>query len=227
MRDESLNTLYQHRFDPDEQARKLAVWKVLCEDFFSQFVDPNDTVLDLGAGFCEFINTIHAANRIAVDANPEIATFAAPGVKAICGKAEELSEIPSNSIDIAFSSNFFEHLPDKKVLSAVVESLHRVIKPNGKLMVMGPNVRYLPGAYWDYYDHHIPLTSRSVDELLFVNGFEVVMNLPRFLPYTIKGKLPAWPWLVKAYLAAKRVTFPLLGKQFFVLARKRPAAGGR
>jgi len=50
------------------------VWKVLCEDFFSQFVDPNDTVLDLDAGCCEFINTIQAANRITVDANPELAT---------------------------------------------------------------------------------------------------------------------------------------------------------
>jgi len=219
--DESLNVLYQHRFDVRERERKLAVWKVLCERFFSRHVGAQDTVLDLGAGFCEFINNIHAARRIAVDANPHIATFAAAGVETICCKAEDLTALAMESVDVAFTSNFFEHLPDKKALSAVVASLRRVLKPKGRLMVMGPNIRFLPGAYWDYFDHHIPLTDRSVGEMLHLNGFEVVVNLPRFLPYTIKGRLPTWPWLVRLYLRARWATFPLFGKQFFVLARKR------
>ncbi len=221
MRDEALDDLYQHRFDPDEQRRKLGVWRVLCESFFSRFIEPDETVLDVGAGFCEFINTIRAGHRIAVDANPRITSFAAPGVRAICCRAEAMVDVEANSVDTAFSSNFLEHLPDKQVLAAVVVELRRVVKPNGKLLLMGPNVRYLPGAYWDYFDHHIPLTERSLDELLCLHGFRVEMSLPRFLPYTLKQRLPTWPWLVRLYLAGGRLTFPLLGRQFLVLARKQ------
>lgn len=219
--DDSLNTIYQHRFDPSDQKRKLAVWKVLCDHFFARYVRPDDVVLDLGAGFCEFINNIRAARRIAVDANPQLSVYAAPGVEAVCCRAEELTGIAPESVDVVFTSNFLEHLPDKKTLELVVAAVHRVLRPGGHILVMGPNVRFLPGAYWDYFDHHIPLTERSLDEVLHLHGFQTVVSLPRFLPYTIKGRLPAWPWLVRAYLAFGRIAFRLAGRQFFVVAQKR------
>ena len=88
-------------------------------------------------------------------------------------------------------------------------------------MAMGPNIRLLPGSYWDYFDHHIPLTERSLEEILHIEGYQTVVSLPRFLPYTIKGRLPSWPWLVNAYLFCGPVAFRLAGRQFFVVAEKR------
>lgn len=215
-----VDALYRHRFDPAERAAKDAVWRVLCDEFFSRYVRTSDTVLDLGAGYCEFINHVTAARRIAVDANPDLASCAAPGVEAHVGLAQDLSFLADGSVDLAFTSNFLEHLPDKGTLSAVACELHRVLKPGGKLLIMGPNVKYLPGSYWDYYDHHIPLTEKSVAELLHLSGFKVEESLPKFMPYTVKSRLPRWSWIVRLYLRLGTAAFSLFGKQFFVVGSR-------
>jgi len=89
---------------------------------------------------------------------------------------------------------------------------------------MGPNIRVLPGAYWDYSDHHVPLSDKSVSEALLLHGFELRHVEPRFLPYTVKGAGPRWRWLVEAYLATRPLSSALLGKQFLIVAAKPAAA---
>jgi SAM-dependent methyltransferase len=218
-----LDALYRRRFSDVERQKKGEVWKVLCSEFFSQYVAPDAAVLDVGAGYCEFINHIAARRRIAVDANPEITQFASPEVEAVCTSASDIGFLPDNSIDVAFSSNFFEHLPNKAALTALVAELHRVLRAGGRLIVMGPNIAYVDGRYWDYYDHYIPLTEKSVEELLTTSGYRIEHSLPRFLPYTFKSKLPMWPWLVRLYLALGRISFPIFGKQFLIVAEKLSA----
>lgn len=218
--DLSLDTLYRLRFPQIGLRAKNDVWRVICTRFFSRYIPIDSTVVDIGAGYCEFINNIDAKRRIAVDANPDLGAFAATGVEVHCTTADTLDFLGDNSIDVVFSSNFFEHLPTKPALTRLTRQLLRVIKPGGRLMVMGPNIKCVAGDYWDYYDHHIPLTERSIVELLQICGFKIEKSLPRFLPYTFKSRLPTWPWLVRAYLLFGKVTFPLFGKQFFVIGRK-------
>ena len=219
----NLADLYANRFDAEDQAWKRRVWTILWERTFSRYVRPTDTVLDLGAGFCEFINTVKAQRKIAVDLNPRLPEFAGPGVETKCASAEDLAFLGDAQVDVVFTSNFFEHLPNKEVLSGVVREIRRVLRPGGTFVSMGPNIRFLHGMYWDYYDHHIALTDRSLAELLTLSGFELTEVIPRFLPYTVKSSGPRWEWLVRLYLAAKPVTWGLFGKQFLVIAR-RPAA---
>jgi hypothetical protein len=84
---------------------------------------------------------------------------------------------------------------------------------------MGPNLRYLPGKYWDFYDHSLGLTHLSLSEALRLKGFSIDICVDRFLPYTIQSALPRHPILVKIYLKIPFV-WRLLGKQFFIVARK-------
>lgn len=216
----TFTALYRQRFLDKDREAKEQVWRVLCSQFFSRYVAHTDTVIDIGAGYCEFSNNIRAARRIAVDANPELEACAAEGVETHCGRAEDLSFLGDETVDVAFSSNFFEHLPDKAALDAVVREIHRVLKPGGRLLVMGPNVKCVPGAYWDYYDHHIPLTELSVAELLQLQHFRIEESIARFMPYTVKGRLPTAAWLVRCYLLLGPISFPIFGKQFFVVGRK-------
>lgn len=222
---QKLGTLYRHRFDDDEREAKRRVWRVLCASFFSRYIRPTDAVLDVGAGYCEFINHIRARRRIAVDANPELPRFAEDGVQVHCGPCEDLRFLDDGTVDVAFSSNFFEHLPDKAALNRVVAEIFRVVKPGGRIIVMGPNVKHLPGEYWDYYDHYVPLTEKSAGELLRLTGFNVEETFEKFLPYSVKSRLPNWEWLVKAYLKVGGPAFRLFGKQFLVIAR-RPSNRG-
>lgn len=216
----NLATLYDNRFDARDQAWKARVWSILWQRVFRRYVRPTDTLLDLGAGFCEFINAAEARRKIAVDLNPRLPEFVGPGVEARCGPVEDLAFLSDGEVDVVFTSNFLEHLPNKDVLSSVTREVRRVLRSGGTFVIMGPNIRFLPGAYWDYYDHHIALTDRSVAELLMVSGFELAEVVPRFLPYTIKASGPRWEWLVRLYLAARPVASHLLGKQFLVVARK-------
>jgi SAM-dependent methyltransferase len=219
-----LNALYGNRFTEAERARKVRIWTVLWDDVFSRWVRPGDAVLDVGAGYAEFINVAVARRRIAVDLNPDLARRAAPGVEVHIASATELSFLQEGEVDVAFTSNFLEHLPSKDAVAQVVRSIHRVLKPGGLLLAMGPNIRFLSDVYWDYYDHHVPLSDRSIRELLAMYGFAIAKVEPRFVPYTVKSRLPQWAWLVRAYLALRPFSSALLGKQFLVVARKPAAA---
>jgi SAM-dependent methyltransferase len=192
--------IYKARFSPEERAKKEAIWRVLCSDFFQQYVKPDDTVLDVGAGYCEFINNIVCAHKIAVDINKDTALYAASDVHVLHHLSDDMKLIPDSSIDVAFVSNFFEHLPDKETFVRTIREIYRVLRTGGRILVLQPNIRFIPGEYWDFLDHHIPLTDRTIVEGLIVCGLRPVEVRPRFLPYTTKGLLPQHPLLVKIYL---------------------------
>lgn len=215
-----LAKLYGHRFEASELPKKLAIWQVLCEDFFSRYVRPTDTVVDVGAGYCEFINNIKCARRIAVDLNPDIVRFAADNVEVRNENCTELSSFASDFADVVFMSNFLEHLPNKQVVFDTLAESKRILRPGGSLLLLQPNVRLLPGEYWDFFDHHTPLTEKSLAEALVNLDMELVTIVARFLPYTTKSRLPQSPGLVRLYLRFP-LLWRLLGKQSFLVARKR------
>src|SRR6516164_4647998 len=214
-----LDALYRHRFLDEDLPRKRLIWQILCREFLQRHVGANAVVLDLACGYGEFINAIEAQVRHAADLNPDSPRHLDPGVIFHATSADRLDDIPDESIDVVFASNFLEHLPDKAALSSVFKESFRVLKPGGRFVVLGPNIRYLPGAYWDFYDHHLPLTHLSLAEGLTIHGFMVDLLIDRFLPYTTKSRLPAHPRLISLYLKAPFV-WRFLGKQFFAVARK-------
>lgn len=215
----NLAALYRHRFDASELPRKRAIWRILCRDFFQSYVDPKSTVLDLACGYGDFIENIDAARKIAVDLNPDSPHHLSSSVEFYLAPATEVSSLPCGQVDVVFTSNFFEHLPDKATLDRVLQSVFRLLRPGGKLLVLGPNIRYLPGEYWDFYDHHLALSDRSLSEGLALNGYEIEEIVPRFLPYTTQSRLPQHPLLISLYLRVK-FAWRILGKQFFIVARK-------
>jgi SAM-dependent methyltransferase len=214
--------LYDRRFDPRERAAKGRVWQVLCRDFFQRYVKPGDTVLDLGAGFCEFINNISCAAKWAVDSDEQVERHAAPDVNVRRGAANDLGFLLEATVDVVFASNFFEHMLSKDLVLSTLREVHRVLRPGGRLLILQPNIRFAYDEYWDFFDHHQPLSDRSMVEALEISGFRPLEVRPRFLPYTTKSALPSWPILVRLYLripAAHR----LLGKQMFIVAEKPSA----
>lgn len=215
-----LQKLYRHRFDANELPKKLAIWRVLCNDFFSRFVRGSDTVIDVGAGYCEFINNIECGKKIAIDLNPDVRTFAGKDVEVRNESCTNIASLAEGSADVVFMSNFLEHLPSKQLVFDTLAEARRVLKAGGRLMILQPNIRYLPGEYWDFFDHHTPLTDRSLAEALANLDMDLEVVVPRFLPYTTKSRLPQAPFLVRLYLRVPLI-WPLLGKQAFLVARKK------
>jgi SAM-dependent methyltransferase len=214
-----LEKLYRHRFEEAELPRKLEIWKVLCEDYFSRFVRPQDVVIDIGAGYCEFINNIRCGKRIAVDLNPRVREFASPDVEVRNESCTNLGSFSENSADVVFMSNFLEHLPSKQVVFDTLAEARRILRKGGRLIILQPNVKLIPGAYWDFFDHHTPLTENSLVEAVTMLGMRPVHVVTRFLPYTTKSLLPQSPWLVRLYLKVPPAWW-FLGKQSLVVAEK-------
>jgi ubiquinone/menaquinone biosynthesis C-methylase UbiE len=182
-------------------------------------VHSNDTVLDIGAGYCEFINTINCAHKIALDLNEDTKRYAAPEVRVVQCMSKYMTEITDESVDVAFASNFFEHLPNKEVFLQTLREIQRVLRPGGKLLILQPNIRFLNGEYWDFLDHHLPLTDRTLVEALHAVDMEPIEVRSRFLPYTTKSSLPRHALLVWLYLRVPLAHY-ILGKQAWVVGKK-------
>ena len=211
----SVEDIYQRRFSPDIAFRQ-GMWGVLCAEFFQRYIPTSSTVLEVGAGYCEFINNIAAARKLAVDLNPDTRRHANPDVQVFQTSSTDLKAIPSGSVDIAFASNFFEHL-DRVEIVQTMREVARVLRENGRFLVLQPNYRYCHRDYWMFFDHITALDHHSLAEALETSGFTVVQSTPRFLPYTTKSQLPKALPLVRAYLRLP-LAWRVFGQQAFVVA---------
>jgi SAM-dependent methyltransferase len=218
MKGKELAQLYSLRFSPQQVENRRKIWQILCREYFQYWVKPSDLVVDVACGYGEFINNIEAGSKVALDLNPDTPTHLAGDVQFFHEDALAVSDIVQNA-DVVFTSNFLEHLPDRATLEQFLAAVYQALKPGGCYLILGPNLRYLPGAYWDFYDHTLGLTDRSLTEVLLTQGFVIEKCIDRFLPYTTKSRLPQTPWLVAAYLKLP-IIWPILGKQFMVVARK-------
>ena len=216
--DTELKKLYEKRFE-GELKQKNKIWKILCSSFFQKYINEKDIVLDIGAGYCEFINNIKCAKKYAIDLNEDTVNFADPDVKVFNLPSTEISSIENLQVDIVFISNFLEHLKSKDDVLKTLSEVYKIMNVGGKVLILQPNIRYLYKTYWDFFDHNIPLSNNSLVEVLELAGFKTEQVLPKFLPYTTKSRIPNTIFLVKAYLKLP-IIWKIMGKQMFIIAKK-------
>lgn len=214
-----LQQTYRTRFAGLEEGRRT-VWKVLNRHYFSRWIRPSDTVVDVGAGYCEFINSVHAAVRYALDLNPSTKEKAAEGVRVITQDINREWQLPTGCADVVFTSNFFEHLRSKDELTHCLSEIGRILRGGGRLIAMGPNIRFCYNLYWDFFDHFLPLSDRSLAEAVSLAGMNPEVVISRFLPYTmVRHRYRSRAALVWIYLHLP-LAWRFAGKQFLIVARK-------
>ena len=212
----NLERLYAYRFRDVDQVGKQAVWREIAGYVHAQMGAPQ-RVLDPAAGRGEFITAVPAAERWGVDLVRQ-REMEGTNVRMIIGDIMN-TDLPEAYFDGVFLSNFLEHLPGQDAVAAVLGRLRAAMAPGGRIAVLGPNFRYCAREYFDCADHTVALTHVSMAEHLYAAGFDVATVVPRLLPYSFRGLLPPSPRLTSAYLRMPAL-WRLLGKQFFLLARK-------
>ena len=215
---EELSRTYSNRFQGLEEYRNK-VWKILVENFFGRWIPADSRVLDLGCGYGEFINNVSANDRHAMDLNSEASDRLDPNIHFHRQDCSEPWSIEENSLDLVFTSNFFEHLPNKQILSQTIRHIHRHLKSNGRLIMLGPNIAALKGNYWDFWDHHVPLSDQSACELLELHGFAIEKSIRRFLPYNMVRIRKRPLALVKLYIRLPFI-WRFFCAQFLIISRK-------
>ncbi len=191
------NTYHESRFTPDPRRRVL--WQTLVACVFQKQIPPDAVVLDLGCGYGDFINSVKARRRIAVDTWAGMPAYLEPGVEGLVTSITQLDAVTDNSVDYVFSSNCFEHVTQADLVKCLAQ-LQRKMKPGAMLSIVQPNYRYCASEYFDDYTHVSIYTDKSLSDLLPANGFKVVRCVPRFMPLTIKSRFPIHPLLIRLYL---------------------------
>jgi SAM-dependent methyltransferase len=204
-----------HEVRLPQDSRRLVLWQTLWRHHFSAIVPPSACVFDLGCGYGEFINSVAARRRIALDSWEEFPRFLAPGVEAIVASVTDLDRVEDGIVDFAFASNLFEHLTQAD-FAATLAALRKKMSPQGTLNILQPNYRYAYREYFDDYTHVAVYSHISLADFLVVNGYRVIETRSRFLPLTIKSRWPVHPALIAAYLKSP---IKPLAKQMFLRAR--------
>jgi 2-polyprenyl-3-methyl-5-hydroxy-6-metoxy-1,4-benzoquinol methylase len=219
---EPLECIYRERWSPEELTRVRAVWRVLAREFFQKLIPAAATVLDVGCGFCHFLNEIRASERIGVDGNPACANFAEEGVTVKVVRDFSLSDLPERHFDFIFVSNVLEHLENGTQVIELVRRCGELLSDRGRLVILQPNFRLVGARYFDFIDHKTVLTDASIRETLILGKLNLVREIRRFLPYTTKSRFFALPLLVSLYLRLP-LLWLLFGQQsLFVAERSRP-----
>jgi SAM-dependent methyltransferase len=208
----SAQSYFGARFTPDTQ--RDALWQPLCE-YLQRYIPVTGRVLDLGAGYCSFINQIQASEKHALDLYPDFIQYATPDVHTHVGSCEDLGQFSTGYFDAVFASNLLEHLA-RETLARTLDETRRVLRPGGRLLLIQPNFRYSYREYFDDYTHVQVFTDVSLADLVRAHGFAVERVEARFLPFSLKSRLPKWPGLVRLYL---RLPVRPLAKQMLVVAR--------
>jgi SAM-dependent methyltransferase len=217
-----LKEVYEQRFNQEDQAGKEAIWREL-GGFLQRYIVPGARIVDIACDLGYFIRNVRAAERWATDIR-DVGESLPKDVHFVSASGLDLAEVlPNDYFDLAFFSNYLEHLPSTEAVLQQLKVTFSILKPGGRVLILQPNIRLIGGSYWDFIDHQTALTEKSLAEAAVMAGFKTDKVIARFLPYTTKSRLPQHPLLVRAYLA-----FPpawlVFGKQTLYLGEKpKPA----
>jgi SAM-dependent methyltransferase len=199
------------KFDP----KRENAWRAIVDNLKAHFSGAT-SALEIGAGYCSFINALTVPKRYALDESDVVQEYAAEGVTPIVGDVSNLSAFSDGTLDRVLASNIFEHLEDETFACTLAE-VKRVLAPGGKLIIMQPNFAYAYREYFHDYTHKKIFTHVGLKGHLEAAGFSIEVIIPRYMPYSADSvKLPAPTWLIRLYLM---LPWRPMAKQMLVIAR--------
>jgi len=175
------------------------MWKPVVAYLQKKYIPTDSVVLDLGAGYCNFINNVIVREKHANDISPIINKYASKDIILHIHDCTDLGGIQKNKFDIVFAANLLEHLEFSQI-ELVLNHVYRILRPGGRFITLQPNFTYFYRHYFDDYTHKTILTHESMRDLLQNYNFQIEKIEPKFLPGTFRERLPKIPFLVKLYL---------------------------
>jgi len=199
------------KFDPSRKK----VWKAINE-YLQHYLPINASVLDIGCGYSDFINGIKASQKYAIDLNPHMIEYVdSKNIKFYSKSVLEPFDFIEEKLDVIFASNLFEHFSDEE-LDSLMKNVKSKLKPGGKLILIQPNYYYAFREYFDDYTHKKAFSHNSIKDFLISQKFSIIKLEKKFIPFSLKSKLPKSYFLTKLYL---KLPFRFFAKQMLIIAK--------
>ena len=211
MKENITNNYFESRFKFDLGRKK--VWDAIVDHLQPKYFNNIETVVELGCGYGDFINSVKAEKKIAIDIN-DCKEFLSSDVTFYKQDVTDLEFIKDNSVDLVFASNLVEHLVWEKI-DEMIQEVRRILKKSSKLVLIHPNYSLCSSNYFDDYTHRTIFSDVSLSDYLKSIGFRINYVNPSFLPFSMQGILPKTYFLTKLYL---ELNSPILGKQMLVVS---------
>lgn len=181
----------------------------------------NTRVLDFGCGSGYFIGELQnkIPNSYGIDMSDEAIDFGkSKGVKNLSVLKENKIDFPNNYFDYVFSMDVLEHLEDEKW---AIEEISRVLKVNGKFVIMVPAYMFLWGVQDEVAHHYRRYTLKKLTKLVMKNGnFQIkkssYFNTFLFLPIALI-RIISRIFNLKKRQSDFDINNPLMDKIFFTI----------
>ena len=207
-------------YDP----KRLDVWREVTHYIQQKYIPQNSKVLDLGAGYCDFINHVSAKEKHALDVFARMPDYAHADVTTHIQSCTDMSFLRDGELDVIFASNLFEHLTHRELLDTIAE-IRRVLRPDGRLILLQPNFKYCYRTYFDDYTHLQIFTHMGMYDLLQMAGMRVEAMHAKFLPVNMKStlrlRIPFLSLIVRTYMRSP--IKPLAGQMLVVACNRLPS----
>jgi hypothetical protein len=197
-----------------EDFRRKYIWQKIAK-YVDQLLPRTDSTLELGAGYCDWINSTESQIKYATDISNVIETYAAPEVKTLVKNSSDI-DFEGIKFDRIQASNFLEHL-DEVELAQTINRINSLLKSGGYLVLIQPNYRYTYKKYFDDYTHKKVFTHISLVDLFVGNNFKPLIVKKKFLPFTLKSKLKFGYKLINLYLHSP--IKPFAGQMLVILQK--------
>ncbi len=208
---------FDTRLNQDFRKGASDIWRLVAADLLKKIPAKCDRVLDLGAGYGDFINQVNAPEKWAADLWPGLERNITNDVRAVIGDiTTPIDTLPQNHFDLCFMSNVLEHFTIDDA-QKILDHTTSYLKKDGYIALLQPNFKYCSKVYYDDYTHKTIFTAEGLCNFLLDNDYEILSCQPRYLPYSFKSRLPRPLWAVKLYLQSP---WKPLAAQMLILARK-------
>lgn len=177
-------------------------------------------ILDIGCGTGKNLEDMRGlGSAVGIDISKEAIKFCRKrGLKNVAVGSSYETNFKKSSFQVSTLLDVLEHTDDKKTL----EELHRVLKPDGFLVITVPAFKFLWSKWDDVLKHKRRYTKSSLRQVLENNGFTVLkisymysfLVLPALVIRLIKSKQ-----YKNNYPSDFQLSNPLLNSFFLGLAK--------
>ena len=204
---------YHDDYFKEDRSRDI-VWQEIVK-YLSKYTGFPQSVLELGAGYCSYINAIDCPVKAAVDIWPEFSRYAENGISCLVADVRKEMNF-KRKFDLIMASNLLEHL-EMEEARELLHRCHRLLNRNGRLVLIQPNFKLCSLRYFDDYTHKTVFTDVTLRTVVEKAKFRIIRLEQGFMPLTMKSRLPKWRFLVRLYF---NLPVRFLAGQMLLVAQK-------